>query len=153
MAPKLRLGGLFMLDTLYSQVGAALLVLVVVFAFWKGDDPEKMAAGAYGLGWIASLLVQDNSDLFGAQWGMFAIDVVMLAVLSALVWRAGRNWPVWAAALQMIIVASHLLMLANIGAAMKSYYTVINLAGYGVLIAIGVGTFWAWQERRAAGLE
>jgi len=30
---------------------------------------------------------------------------------------------------------------------------VMNMAGYGVLIAIGVGTFWAWQDRRAANLE
>jgi hypothetical protein len=30
---------------------------------------------------------------------------------------------------------------------------VINLASTGILSAIAVGTFWAWQERRAAGLE
>ena len=28
-----------------------------------------------------------------------------------------------------------------------------NTAIIGVLVAIAVGTFWAWQERRAAGLE
>lgn len=142
-----------MFDTLYSQVGAALTVLVVVFASWKGEDPERIGAGAYGLGWIASLLVQDDATLYGVQWSMFAIDLVMLGVLSALVWRSGRNWPIWAAALQMIIVASHLLMMANIGTSVSAYFSVINLCGYGVLTAIGVGTFWAWQERRAAGLE
>jgi hypothetical protein len=36
---------------------------------------------------------------------------------------------------------------------MTAFYTILNLAGYGVLLAIGLGTFWAWQERRAAGLE
>jgi len=34
-----------------------------------------------------------------------------------------------------------------------SFYTVINLAAYGVMVCLAVGTFWAWQERRAAGLE
>ena len=28
-----------------------------------------------------------------------------------------------------------------------------GLALCGVLIALGVGTFWVWQERRAAGME
>jgi hypothetical protein len=28
-----------------------------------------------------------------------------------------------------------------------------NMANYGLLVAMAVGTFWAWQERRAAGLE
>jgi hypothetical protein len=36
---------------------------------------------------------------------------------------------------------------------MLAFYTVLNLAGYGILAAIAVGTFWAWQDRRAAGLE
>ena len=30
---------------------------------------------------------------------------------------------------------------------------VLNLAGYAILLCIAIGTFWAWQERRAAGLE
>jgi hypothetical protein len=44
-------------------------------------------------------------------------------------------------------------MTLDIRPSISSYYTVINLAGYGVLVALAVGTFWAWQERRAAGLE
>jgi hypothetical protein len=27
------------------------------------------------------------------------------------------------------------------------------MSNYGLLIALAVGTFWAWQERRAAGLK
>ena len=34
-----------------------------------------------------------------------------------------------------------------------SFYTVLNIASYGILLALAIGTFWAWQERRAAGLE
>ena len=142
-----------MLDTLYSQVGALLVVLVVGFAFWKGEEAERIAAGAYGLGWFASMLVQDDGNLYGAQWSMMAIDFVMLAVLGALVWKSRRGWTVWGTAMQLLVVSSHVMMLVDIRPSISAYYFVINLAGYGVLLAIGVGTFWTWQERRAAGLE
>ncbi|MGQ2991500.1 hypothetical protein [Brevundimonas sp.] len=43
--------------------------------------------------------------------------------------------------------------MSDLRPSMLNYISVINLAGYGVLVALAVGTFWAWQERRAAGLE
>ncbi|WP_309628470.1 hypothetical protein [Brevundimonas sp.] len=143
-----------MLDTLYSQIGLLPMVLVGIFAFTKGDEPERLAMGAYLLGWMAGLLLQDDQGLH-SNWqpGMFALDVVMLLVLGGLAWKFHRNWPIWAAALQLIIVMSHLVILFDMRGGMMSFYTIVNLAGYGVLLAIGLGTFWAWQERRAAGLE
>ena len=38
-----------MFDTLYSQIGAAVMVVVVAFAFLKGDEPERIGGGAYAL--------------------------------------------------------------------------------------------------------
>ncbi len=142
-----------MLDTLYSQVGAVFTVLVVAFAFLKGDEPEKIGAGAYAMGWVASMLVQDDGNLHGVQWSMLAVDVAMLSVLGGLVWKSRRAWTVWATALQLLVIASHAMMLIDRRPPVSAYYFVINLAAYGLLVAIAVGTFWAWQERRAAGLE
>jgi hypothetical protein len=34
-----------------------------------------------------------------------------------------------------------------------SLYTVMNLTGYLIIGCIIVGTFYTWQERRAAGLN
>lgn len=142
-----------MFDTLPAQIGAVVIVLVLGFAFLKGEETERIAAGAYGLGWLASLLVQMDSNLYGAQWSMMAIDVVMLLVLGGLVWKSHRTWPTWACAAQLLVVTAHVLMTLDVRPPISSYYTVINLAGYGVLVALAVGTFWAWQERKAAGLE
>jgi hypothetical protein len=142
-----------MLDTLYSQVGAVFTVLVVAFAFLKGDEPEKIGAGAYAMGWVASMLVQDDGNLYGVQWSMLAVDIAMLGVLGGLVWKWRRAWSVWATAFQLLVIASHTMMLIDQRPPVSAYYFVINLAAYGLLIAIAVGTFWAWQERRAAGLE
>ncbi len=142
-----------MFDTLSTQIGAVLTVLVVAFAFLKGDEPERVAAGAYVLGWFASLLIQGDGAVDGPQWGMMAIDTIMLMVLVALVWKSRRAWPVWASALQSLVVMSHILTVVDIRPPASAFYAVINLASTGILLAIAIGTFWAWQERRAAGLE
>lgn len=142
-----------MFDTLPAQIGAVFVVLVGVFAFVKGDEPERIGAGTMLLGWFASLLVQRDGQLYGIQWGMFAIDAVCLVIFAALVWKSRRAWPVWACGLQALSVMTHIMLMLDIRPPMQSFFTVINLAGYGILLAIAIGTFYAWQERRAAGLE
>ena len=142
-----------MFDTLASQIGFAIAVLVVAFAFLKGDEPERVGAGAYMLALFASVLIQEKGALTGTQWGLMSIDFVMLAVYGGLAWKSRRSWPVWVCALQAVIVTSHLLTLVDIRPPLAAFYAVINLASYGVLLSLAVGTFWAWQERRAAGLE
>lgn len=142
-----------MFDTLYSQVGAVFTVIVVVFAFLKGDEPERIGGAVYLVAWFASMLVQDDSQLHGVQWGMFAIDTLGLLVYGALAWKSRRAWPVWVCALQLLAVMSHVMSMVDIRPPAASFYTVLNLASYGILVALAVGTFWAWQERRAAGLE
>lgn len=142
-----------MFDTLSTQIGAVLTVLVVAFAFLKGDEPERIAAGGYVLSWFASLLIQGDGAVGGTQWGLMAIDSIMLAVFAGLAWKSRRAWPVWAAALQSLTVMSHILTLVDIRPPVSAFYAVINLASTGILLVIAIGTFWAWQERRAAGLE
>ncbi|MGV9010582.1 hypothetical protein [Brevundimonas sp.] len=142
-----------MFETLASQIGAAIAVCVTAFAFIKGDEPERIGAGAYILGFLASLLMQDTGQLYGTNWALMAIDVVMLSVLAALAWKTNRTWPIWACALQSVIVLSHVLTIVDVRPPLAAFYAVINLASYGLLVAIAVGTFWAWQDRRAAGLE
>jgi hypothetical protein len=140
-----------MFDTLPTQIGAGLTVLVVAFAFLKGDEPERIAAGGYVLSWFASLLIQGDGAVGGTNWGLMAIDSIMLAVFAGLAWKSQRAWPVWASALQSLTVMSHILTLVDIRPPVSAFYAVINLASTGILLVIAIGTFWAWQERRAAG--
>ncbi|MBX9802639.1 MAG: hypothetical protein K2Y04_07715 [Caulobacteraceae bacterium] len=142
-----------MFDTLSTQIGAVLTVLVVAFAFLKGDEPERIAAGGYVVLWFASLLIQNDGASGGTQWGLMAIDSIMLAVFAGLAWKSRRAWPVWAAAFQSLTVMSHILTLVDIRPPVSAFYAVINLASTGILSVLAIGTFWAWQERRAAGLE
>lgn len=142
-----------MFDTLASQIGAVFVVLACAFAFLKGDEPERIAGGAYILGWFASMLLQDGSESSLSLWGLAGVDIVMLLVFGGLAWRSRRAWPVWAAALQMLIVMGHFVLLLYQGPTFAAFIIANNLASYGVLVALAIGTFWAWQERRAAGLE
>ncbi len=142
-----------MFDTLYSQIGAGVMLLMGGFAFWKGDQPERIGAGAYLLAWMASLLIQDDSSMIDWRFGVFAIDLVVAGVFAGLSWKADRGWSIWAAAFALLAVVSHLIRFFEDRASLFSFLTVQALASYGIVIAIIVGTFWAWQERRAAGLE
>ncbi|MDI1327422.1 MAG: hypothetical protein PSV23_11560 [Brevundimonas sp.] len=142
-----------MFDTLYAAIGTAISLAVVTFAFLKGDEPERVGAGAFALGLLASLLLQDDSRLSGSQWGLMVVDTVMLGVYAALAWKSRRSWPVWAAALQALIVMSHVLTIIDPRPPLAAFYAVINLASYCILLAIAAGTLWSWRDRRAAGLE
>jgi hypothetical protein len=142
-----------MFDTWPALVGAAFMVLVGMFALLQGGRPERIGAGAYLFAWFASLMVQSNAGLFGVQWAMFAIDVALLIIFGALVWKAPRSWPVWACALQLLAVTSHVMIMLDLRTPISAFYTVVNMTGYGIMAAIAIGTFWAWQERRAIGAE
>jgi len=139
-------------ETIYSQAVAAAAVLVVGFAFLKGDEPERLGAAAYAIVYLASLmLIPHAPDLSLPRWGIIALDALLLAVFIGLAWHSRRSWPVWAAAFQALIVTGHLLVVANLRPPANAFAAVNNLSNYGLLIALAVGTFWAWQERRVAG--
>lgn len=129
------------------------MVAISTFAFLKGDEPERVGAGAYLLAWFASLLAQSDGRLYDVPLAMFGIDFVVLIVFGALAWKSQRAWPIWATALQLLVVMSHVMILIDLRPPIASFYMVMNLVGYGILLCLAVGTFWAWQERRAAGLE
>ncbi|WP_269513971.1 hypothetical protein [Brevundimonas subvibrioides] len=143
-----------MLDTLYLKLALLPMILIGLFAFSKGDFPERFGMGVYMLSWLASVLVQDDGNLYESfQLKIFLIDLGVAVFFGYLMWRWARNWIVWAMALQLLTVMSHIVYLFDVRPPVAAFYTVINLTSYGILLTIGIGTFWAWQDRRAAGLE
>ena len=141
-----------MLTTIYSQLVLAAAVLVFSFALWKGDEPERMGAAAYALVYLGALMTPDSGNLSVPQWSLMAMDVVMLAVFIGLALHSRRSWLVWASAFQALIVTGHFLVAANLRPPSNAFATVINMSTYGLLIAMAVGTFWVWQERRVSSM-
>lgn len=145
-------GGDSVFETIYSQVGLAVAVLVVSFAFFKGDEPERVGAAAYALAFLAITMVKGSTSLSLPRWGVMGIEIVLMTVFIGLAWSSRRAWPVWAASFQALVVTGYVLVAANLRPPHNAVAAVINMSNYGLLLAVAVGTFWAWQERRAARL-
>lgn len=142
-----------MFDTLYTQIGAVYMLAVLAFAMLKGEEPERAFAGVYLVAWLASMLVQNESDLFHWQPLIALLDVVILVVLIGLSWKSTRSWPVWAIGFQLLVLMGLLIPWFDLRMPAWSYFAVVNLGTFGIMACLAVGTFWAWQERKAAGLE
>lgn len=142
-----------MFETIYSQLVLAAAIVVVTFAFIKGDEPERMGAAAYAMVFLAVKMTSNGSLVNFPRWGAMAMEIVLLAVFIGIAWHSRRAWPVWAASFQALIVTCHVLIAANLRPPHNAVAAVINMSNYGLLIAIAVGTFWAWQERRAAAMS
>lgn len=141
-----------MFVTIYSQLVLAAAVIVVTFSFIKGDEPERMGAAAYAMVFLAVTMIKDGTSLNFPRWGVMGMEIVLLTVFIGIAWHSRRAWPVWAAAFQSLIVTCHALIAANLRPPANAVATVINMSNYGLLIALAVGTFWAWQERRVASM-
>ena len=146
-------GGDSVFETIYSQLVLAAAILVVTFAFLKGDEPERVGGAAYAMAFLATTMIKGDVTPNLPRWGMMGIELVLLIVFAGLAWHSRRGWPVWACSFQALIVTSHGLVAANLRPPVNAAAAVINMSNYGVLITLAVGTFWAWQERRAAALS
>ena len=137
---------------IYARIVLSAVVLAVAFAFWKGDEPERMGGAAYAMVVLATTMIKGDATPDLPRWGMMGIEVVLLLVFVGIAWHSRRGWPIWAASFQGLIVTCHVLVAANLRPPVDSAATVINMSNYGILISLAVGTFWAWQERRAAAM-
>jgi len=140
-------------ETIYSQIGGIVTVLVVAFAFLKGDEPERLASAAFVLVTGAVMLIPGPHGEGGARWAWMGLDFLLLAVFIGLAWHSRRTWLFWAAAFQSLIVTGHVLIVADLRPPGDAFAAVNNMSNYGLLVSIAVGAFWAWQERRASGRE
>jgi len=138
-----------MFVTIYAQLLLAVAIIAVTFAFVKGDEPERMGAAAYALCTLPTTMLRDDTSLSFPRWGFMGIEIVLLVVILGIAWQSRRNWPIWAASFQALIVTCHVLVAANLRPPPDAVAAVINMSNYGLLITLAVGTFWAWQERRA----
>ena len=145
-------GGDAVFDSIHVQIGIALAVLVVGFMFTKGDEPEKIAGGFSMLVTLAGLFISDDVTRNGPLWGRMSLDILQLVVFLGLAWHSRRAWLVWASAFQALIVTGHILVAAQLRPPSGAFAAMNNMANYGVLVVMGVGTFWAWQERRVASM-
>jgi DNA repair protein RadC len=85
----------------------ALFLAALTAAFGRGGRPEHQG-GALLLGAALATPLLQSRMFFGVEFGIAAVDVVLLAGLVWLAFSSGRRWPVFAVAFQMLGVLTHL---------------------------------------------
>lgn len=131
------------------------LILVVScgFAFWKGGAPERWAALAYCLAALVTYIIPTRfwASFESMDAPLLAIDIAMLAMLVALTARANRYWPIWAAALQLVLVTVHLAKAYSPTILPVVYFAVSSRIAYIMLVLLVVGTVRHTQRVRRFG--
>lgn len=136
------------------SLAAALPLLAVLAAFWRGGDPERIGSIIIA-GWI--LLDLAYHAVFGPS-GFVTVDPVHVALdgaeLVAISWvalRANRVWPLWAAAAQLICVSGHLAALIEPGGMRRAYWGITQVPQYIQLLALAAGIVSHIRRTRKVG--
>ena len=138
-----------MYHTLTPWFSLAVAVLICGFAMWKGDRWARFVAIVYLSGWIVTPFVIIR-DPMSPEWGVMAIDIVVMVLLVWASLRARQLWSVFAAACQMMAVASHIVSIIDLRIYIATVILGLTVLSYGVLVALLVATLAAIRARRTA---
>ncbi len=98
------------LHSFYQWANLTLLLLACGLGAWRGRWPERVAAAAMMLAWIASTLFHNGTQTMGADTGIILIDALLFAVLLTIALTSERWWPLWACAFHGLSVVLGLAM-------------------------------------------
>ena len=121
---------------LYQWANLLALLLSTGVALWRGRWPERTAAAAMIIAWVASAVLHDADQLRGPQALIMAIDIALFLVLLTIALKSDRWWPMWACAFHGLSVVLALAMLADprvwsragfIASGVFSYLTMLSL--------------------------
>lgn len=132
-----------------------ILLLTCVYAWLRGDRPERCAAvlllAADGL---TILLVSEPAIRFRTtELGIVAVDTALLAALWWLAVRSTRWWPLFLAGLQLDAVACHWVRLLAPDILPRSYFNAVAIWAYPMLFLLGVGAWRHNQRQRLFGMD
>ena len=130
-----------------GTAGFVIMGVVCLYALIKGGRPEKIAAVIIAVAWLASSLLQDRLNILSPQWGVAALDVVLIFVFlgMAVYWR--RGWLIFACATQLLTAATHFTQLLDPRLFALGVTTAYYLWSYATLIALAWGTYQAAKRQ------
>lgn len=125
--------------SLYQWASFLALVVSVAAGLWFGRWPERTGAVAMLAAWLATALSLNGTQLWGPQWSVMAVDVLLLAVLLFIALRSDRWWPMWASGFHGLSVVLHLTVIADPKIWARAYFVAGNAFSYLVMAALLVG--------------
>jgi hypothetical protein len=124
-------------------------VLICGFAMWKGDRWARFVAIVYLTGWILTPFATIR-NMLTPEWKVMVIDTVVMVLLVWASLKARRLWTVFAAACQMMAVASHVVSIIDLRIYITTVVLGLTILSYGVLVALLAATVSAIKARRGA---
>lgn len=132
-------------------IGLVLVVSICLFAIIAGNWRERFGGtlylALYALGYILSRITLDY-----AGWRHLLPDAIGLIGFLYLCWKAPHPWPIWAVAAQLLSVTAAIASLVH-GIGRWTFLTMQMVIGYGLLLALLIGTLAALQSRKKGHLE
>jgi hypothetical protein len=119
-----------------------LLLLASGYAIWRGGLPERIVGVSLLLaGLLTRLAYQPFAGRFvSVDWGVLAIDVVLLAILLAVALFADRFWPLWLAAFHALGTGAHLVRGVDYGIEPVAYAILLAAWSYPMILLLAIGT-------------
>jgi hypothetical protein len=123
-----------------------------LYALLRGGAPERIGAGLFLIGAVASALLQSPgaSHFQGVETGVLIVDAGLLVGFVILSLFAERFWPIWMSAMQAVLTLSHLAAALNPRVLPWGYWNAETLWSYPMLLLLAFGT-WRQGRRRAMG--
>jgi peptidoglycan/LPS O-acetylase OafA/YrhL len=123
---------------------SVILLLVLFLALRRGGEPERYVAIALVLALgvsVTNRLVFGNPTFRGFQPILFTLECGSLVSFGFIALLANRVWPLWVAALQLLVVVAHIAKLVGIGGLAGVYWAMTTVPSYlqVVVLLIGIG--------------
>ena len=127
-------------------VSLVLLILSAALAVWRGGGWERATAAVLVVAWIGSTL--KPFDFLNPPWVIIGLDGATLLFLLYLALYSKRQWTIWAAAFQFLLMANHLAFVRFPDLEQWAYVSAYYVWGDAVLLSLVVGVLW--PARRTA---
>lgn len=137
-----------MLQTPGEQIAVVVYAAACGLALLRGGPSERFAGAAIAVNAVANVLAQERRDWLHPQWGLLAVDAVLLLILVSLALRSNRSWTPFAAAFQLLAVLCHLVVVVDLRIEATAYLTGTIVFGYAVIAALLVGTWDVWSKQK-----
>jgi hypothetical protein len=124
---------------LYQWASLLALLVTCATAAWRGGWPERSAAAAMALAWMASTFLQRSLQLWGPQTGVMTIDGLLLSALLVIALRSDRWWPMWACGFHGLGVLLHVAVMVDGQIWGRAYYVAGAIFSYLTLLALLIG--------------
>lgn len=126
-----------------------LLVLVALYAFFRGSRDERQVGIVFVVGVIATELVLPAPRLrfAGVEIHLMLVDIAVFFGFTWVALRSERFWPLWIAGLQLTAIFGHVLKAIDIHLFARAYGAALLFWAYPMLLILAIGT-WRGHKRR-----